>query len=285
MLAWLLVLLSSGTSLIEGTLIKKYNAKHTKGGFIFTAMVSLFSMIFFVLTDKGGLVFPAEMIPLGIISGVLYCSASVLTFIALGCGPFTLSMLILSYGGVFSICYGIFFLNDEIDVFTIIGIALIFVSLFLNRGEKKSGEKRASLKWIICICISFFGSGMFAVLQKIQQIRFENKVTNEYMIVTLGFSAVTLFIIGIIMDCKYVGYIFRHGGIYSAIAGISNGATNFLSLTANTLLPLAVVAPIKAGTKIVLSFIVSVTIFKETFLKRQIVGVILGAAALVLLNL
>ena len=72
MLAWLLVLLSSGTSLIEGTLIKKYNAKHTKGGFIFTAMVSLFSMLFFVLTDKGGLVFPAEMIPLGIISGFLY---------------------------------------------------------------------------------------------------------------------------------------------------------------------------------------------------------------------
>ena len=109
MLAFALIILSSVTHLVEGSLIKKYNGKHTKGGFIFTAMVSLFSMLFFLLTDKGGLDFRAEMIPYGIVSGIFYFSASFLTFVALGCGPFALSMLIISYSCVFSISYGIFF--------------------------------------------------------------------------------------------------------------------------------------------------------------------------------
>lgn len=285
MLAFLLIILSNVTHLVESTLIKKYNGKYNKGGFIFTAMVSLFSMLFFLLTDKGGLDFRAEMIPYGIVSGVFYCSASLLTFIALGCGPFALSMLILSYGGVFSIAYGIFFLKDEVSFFTVAGIVLVLISLFLNRSEKKQGENKASLKWLICIGLSFFGSGMFSVLQKMQQIKFNNEITNEYMIVTLSFSAITLFVVGFIKDYKYIGYIFRHGGLYSSVAGISNGMTNFLGLIANTLLPLSIVSPVKAGTKIVLAFILSVFVFKEKFLKRQIAGVIVGTAALVLLNI
>jgi len=283
-LAFLLILLSSATGLVEGTLIKKYNEKYINGGFIFTAMVSLFSMLFFVITDKGGFDFRAEMIPYGIVSGIFYCSASFLTFIALGCGPFALSMLILSYSGVFSIACGIFLLNDDVDVFTILGIALIFISLFLNRAEKNKDNKSASLKWLICIGLSFFGSGMFGVMQKLQQVRFNNKVTSEYMIVTLGFSAITLFIIGFIKDYKNIGHIFKYGGLYSSLAGVSNGTTNFLSLMANTMLPLSIASPVKSGTKIILAFVLSVVVFKEKFLRRQVVGVIIGAIALILLN-
>ena len=284
MLAILLVIVSCSTSLVEGILIKKYNSKHTKGGFIFTAMVSLFSMLFFVITDKGGLDFSAAMLPYGIISGVFYCAASLLTFVALGCGPFTLSMLILSYSGLLPISYGIFFLKDKITVPMVVGIVLIFVSLFLNRGEKRAEDKRASLKWLICIGISFIGSGMVSVIQKMQQIRFENSVNNEYMIITLGFSALVLFIVGFIKDHKDVLYIFRHGGIYSSLAGISNGATNFLTIAVNMLLPISVASPIRAGTKVILSFIVSLLLFKEKFMKRQIAGVIVGAVAIILLN-
>ena len=284
MLAALLIVVSRATSLVEGVLIKKYNSKHDKGGFIFTALVSLFSMLFFLITDKGGLDFRPEMLPYGIASGVFYCSASLLTFIALGCGPFTLSMLILSYSGVFSIVYGIFFLKDPVTVFTVMGIILILVSLFLNRAEKKNDDKKASFKWLICIGLSVLGSGMFAVIQKMQQVRFENAVTNEYMIVTLGFSFIILFAVGLVRDGKDALYILRYGGLYASVAGLSNGATNFLGLAVNMLLPLSVVSPVGAGVKIIMSFMLSLIVFKEKFLKRQVAAVIIGTAALVLLN-
>ena len=285
MLAILLTVILCTTSLAEGVLIKKYNSKHSKGGFIFTAMVSLFSMLFFVITDKGGFDFRLDMLPYGIVSGIFYCSASLLTFIALGCGPFTLSMLILSYAGMLPIGYGIFFLDETLSVTMIIGIILVFVSLFLNRGEKKEEDKKASLSWLICITVSFIGSGMVGVIQKMQQVKFDNSVNNEYMIVTLGFSAAVLFIVGFIKDGKDIPYIFRHGGLYSSLAGISNGTTNFLMILVNTLLPISLASPLRAGMKIILSFAVSLLLFKEKFKKRQIAGVIVGAAAVILLNI
>jgi drug/metabolite transporter (DMT)-like permease len=280
-----LTLLSSSVHLVESVLIKKYNQKYDKGGFIFTGIVSLFSMLFFIITDKGGFDFRLEMLPYGIIAGIFYCAASFLTFLALGCGPFALSKLILSYAGIFSICYGIFFLKDSLSIPAYIGIALMLVSLFLNKRPKTDDEKKASLKWLIAIILSVVGSGMYGVFQKLQAHKFTNEINNEFMIVALGFSAVTLFIIGIIKDGKDLPYILKHGTLYSSVAGISNGLTNLIILTTNQMLQFSIASPIRSGVGIIFSFIVSRLLFKEKFLPRQIVGVLLGAVALVLINI
>ncbi len=281
----ILTVLSSGVHLVEGVLIKKYNQKHSKGGFIFTGIVSLFSMLFFVITDKGGFDFRLEMLPYGIAAGVFYCMASYATFVALGCGPFTLSKLILSYSGIFSICYGIFFLKNKLSVFAYTGIALMLVSLFLNRREKGESEKKASLIWLIAISLSVIGSGTYSVLQKMQANKFSEAVNNEFMIVALGFSALVLFIVGIIKDGKDIGYIFKHGTLYSSVAGLSNGLTNFIILITNQMLLFSIASPIRAGVGIIFSFIVSRLIFKEKFLPRQLMGVFLGTVAIILLNI
>ncbi|MBQ9785553.1 MAG: hypothetical protein IJW29_08625 [Clostridia bacterium] len=284
-MAALFIVLAGCTGLAEGVLIKRYNAKHEKGGFIFTALVSLFSMLFFVLADKNGFFFPRGIFPYGLIGGVLYCSASFLTYVALGCGSFAVSMLILSYAGVFSIVYGIAFLKESISVFTCIGFVLIFVSLFLTRAVAREGEKRFSLKWLICILLSVFGSGMLGVLMRVQQRAFDGVCDNEFMIITLGFSAAVLLLFGIIKNGRDLWYILRHGGLYAAAAGVSNGATNAMGLVINTLMAISISSPIRAGVKIILSFILSKLVFKEHFVPRQIVGVVLGGVALVFLNL
>ena len=133
MIGYLLMFISSCTSLAEGILIKKYNKKHSKGGFIFTAFVSLFSMLFFlfrdIITDPTGLCFEIKMLPYAIVGGILYCVASLLTYMALQCGSFAISMLILSYSLVISILYGLIFLGESASILTYIGFAIIFVSL------------------------------------------------------------------------------------------------------------------------------------------------------------
>lgn len=281
----LLSFLSSAVHLLEGILIKKYNEKHNKGGFVFTAIVSLFSMLFFVITDKGGLNFSLKMLPYGIIAGIFYCTASFLTFVALGSGPFAISKLILSYGGIFSICYGIFFLKEAVNVFTVIGICLMLLSIFLNRTPKAENEKKASLKWLISITLSVVGSGMYGIIQKEQQRVFDGSVDNEFMIISLGFSAIVLFIIGFISDGKDTFYILKHGALYASCAGLSNGITNFIIIYTNALMPIMKLSPIRSGVGIIFTFIVSKLIFKEKFLKRQLIGFFIGAAALILINL
>lgn len=281
----LLILVSVATNLAEGVFIKKYNSKHSEGGFLFTALISVFAMLFFVFTDTDGFHAPGEMYLYSVIAGILYSSASFLTYVALGCGSFAMSMLILSYSIVFSIGYGIFFLGEPVTAFTCIGLAIILVSLYLVRADKDKEKSTFSLKWLVCILYSVVGAGMFGVIQRMQQIRFEDACTKEFMVVALALSAAMLLVIGLVKDGKNLPKILKNGGIYAALAGTANGTANMLSMVVNMLIPISIASPTRAGVKIVLSFLLSRIVFHEKFLKRQVIGVLLGALGLVFLNL
>ncbi len=284
--ALLLIVGSTAVHQIEGVAIKKYNSKHKVGGFLFTALISLFAMLFFFITDKNGLSFPTAMLPYALLSGVCYFTASYLTFVAFECGSFVMTNLFLSYGLLFSIGYGLFFLKDPTTPLTYVGLALILVSIFLVRQDKKeeAGTVKITAKWVIATALSVLGSGMLGVLMKLQQVKFD-QVDNEFMIITLGFSALTLLVIGLIKDGKNLGYILKNGGLYATAAGLSNGATNLLSLLVTRMIPISIASPSRAGVMILFSFLLALFLFKERFSKRQVIGVVLGTVALVLLNI
>lgn len=285
-MAALLILVSTVTHLAESLFIKHYNTKHSKGGFLFTAFVSFFSMLFFLLTDRGGFQVPRELWIYAIAAGVLYCSASFLTYVALQIGSYAMSMLILSYSIVLSIGYGIIFLKEQVTLFTCIGLALMLVSIYLVRASKKeTDKKKASFKWVICIGIAAMGSGLFGVVQRMQQLRFDNVCTNEFMVIALSFSGCVLFLIGLKQNHKDLQYVLKNGLLWTAGAGISNGLTNAMVVFLYTLMPISLSSPIRVGVKILLSFVLSLLVFKERFEKRQIVGVLFGTAALIFLNI
>ena len=134
-MAVVLIIIGTFTGLAEGVIIKQYNSRHSRGGPIFTAVVSLFSMLFFMITDQNGFVFVPEMWWYGILSGVLYCVASFLTYVALCCGSFAMTMLILSYTMLFPIIYGIVFLQEQATAFTCVGLLALIVSVYLTQGK------------------------------------------------------------------------------------------------------------------------------------------------------
>ena len=289
-MALLLILFGVCTSLAEGVLIKKYNSRHTEGGFFFTGLISLFAMLFFIITDQDGFYFPEGIWIYSAVAGDLYAAASFMTYMALRCGSFAMSMLILSYSIVFTIGYGLIFLKEKTSVYTYVGLAIVMVSLYLTRGknEESHSEKRSnkfSLKWLILIVLSAVFSGLYSVVSRMQQIRFENRCTNEFMMIALGISCLILVVAGVLKEGKSTRYIIRNGGPYAIGAGISNGITNMLSLVVNTMIAISIASPIRASLKIVMSFLLSKLVFKEKFLKRQILGVLLGAVALVLLRM
>ena len=282
-MGYLLLVINTFAGLAEGIFIKKYNSKHPHGGFVFTAIISLFAAVFSLVTDKGGFQMPSELLPYAVISGILYCTASILTYYALAIGSFAMTMLVLSYTIVFSIGYGVIFLHEKITVYSVIGFVLLCVSLFLTRRVSTGGS--FSVKWLVYLIVSVVSSGMFSVVTRMQQIRFDSAYNNECITIALGISAVILFVAGAFTDAKHMKEIVKYGVPYAMGAGVVNGFRNILALVICTFLPISVSSAMGSGVKIVISFIVSYVLFKESFLKRQIVGVGIGATALVLLNL
>ncbi|MBQ8612492.1 MAG: EamA family transporter [Oscillospiraceae bacterium] len=284
--ALLLILLGTGVHQLEGVMTRKYNEKNAQGGFLFTAMVSLFAMLFFVFSARDGLQFSLQLLPYGLAAGLCYCTASLLTFVALGCGSFVLSNLFLSYALLFSVGYGVFFLKEPVSLTTGAGIALSLLSIFLVRGEKQNDKAAGfSIKWLVCILLSCIGSGMLGVLQKMQQVRFCAAADNEFMVITLGFSALCLFAAGLAKNARMSGRTLLGSAPYAILAGLSNGAANLLNLIVNTMLPLSVAAPSRSGIKILFSLALARLLFHEKLSARQLAGILAGTASLILLNL
>ena len=268
-----------------GAVTRHYSRKHGSGGLFFNAIVCLFSMMFFVITDNDGFNFSGELFIYGSISVIMFVAGFYSMFLALRIGSYAISILLSSFAGVIAIVYGIVFLNEPATLKTYLGILLSFVSVVLMNTVKKGSEesKGFSAKWFICILITVLANGFIAVLSRMQQIRFNNQCDNEFMIISLGGAFLLLLIYALVKERNNMASVLKHGGLYGAAAGTLNGLMNFVQLLSYLYLPISAVTSIKTGLATVCSFAVSRIAYKEKFSVAQIFGAVVGVVALLLL--
>ena len=289
-IGYLLILVFALFNIAESVIVKSYANRYKSGGMIMNAMIALFAFLFFVITDivsTDGFYFPSGMIPLGLINCTLYAIGFYSMFLAFQVGPYGLSRLIANFSLLFSVFYGIVILHESTTVFTYIGIVLIFAALFLMNyigAAKGDEERRISLKWIACIAATVISNGFIAILGRMQQIRFDNACTNEFQMISIGGSFVLLAVIGLIIDRDKLKSVLTHGTLYGVCAGIANGAKNLISLAVFLFVPMSSASPMKIGVGIALTFIASKLLYKEKYTVTQIIGVICGAVAVLLLS-
>lgn len=291
-MGYLLILLFTVLSIGESMVIKAYAKKYSTGGMLMNAIICLFACLFYVGKDlifDTGFNVPSEMIPLALINSVLYAAGFYLMFLAFKVGPYGLTSLIAKFALLFPIFYGIFFLNDPTTPLTYIGIALIVAAMFfMNYSGGKSGMQvrhgsGISFKWLLFSIVSLVANGFISILTKMQQLKFDKVCDNEFQMISTGGAFILLLIIGLIIDHADIKEILKHGTLYGLASGAFNGAKNLTQLAIFPLLPLSVISPTKTGVGLVLSFLVSLVFYKEKYTKIQIIGVALGAAAVIIL--
>jgi drug/metabolite transporter (DMT)-like permease len=118
-----------------------------------------------------------------------------------------------------------------------------------------------------------------------QHSAFSDTYKNEYLIVTFLGSAFWLIVMGFIFERDSFKFTLRHGLLFGFGAGIFNGITNVLTIVSYNFFPLSFLSPVKTGLSMTLGFLVSTVIYKETFTRRQIIGVVLGVLSAILMNL
>ena len=278
---------------------KQYNVKVEKSnGFIFSAIVALFAMLFFMASAGFKLNFTPEVIPYSLGFAAAYGTALVAVFLAIKWGPLAITLLVTSYSLIVPAFYGMIVLHDPLTTTKIVGLVLLATSLLListvleRKKESTSNEKKFSVKWMVALILGFIGNGMCSVVQKMQTVAFYDAATdtslykNEFMIVALAVAFIVLVVCAIankedirVSTGMCVGF--------AAITGIANGIVNLLVmvLSAPGQIDASILFPSISGGGIVLGFIMATFVDKENLSKLQYVGYAIGTVSVVLLNI
>ena len=283
LIGYLLILVFLFTNLLEGIVVKRYAARHQSGGMMMNGVICFFACIFFLLTDTDGFSMPLELLPYGIASMLCYAAGFYSMFLAYKYGPFGLTALLAKLSLFFPVLYGIFVLKEETKWLTCVGFVVMIVSTILLTYDKKekTPEKAFSIKWLIAVTVTVVSNGCISILTKIQQVRFDNAVSNEFLVLSLGGATVFLLGCGLITEREKVSTFLKSGIGYGAAAGLLNGAKNLTTIFIYLFLPLSIVSPVKSCLGTILTFLVATLFYKEKYTTTQKIGVLLGAIAVV----
>jgi len=285
-LQFLLTSLCVITLVLQPVLYKQYNIKCSKGQITFSAIIAFFALIFFAVTTKN-ISITTKIIPYSLAFAICYGAATLTNILAVKIGSLAITSLVISYSLVIPTVYGLLFLNEKAGPLQYIGILSLLISLFLvrDKAEEDSDKKKVTLLWIVYLVIGFFTNGFCSIIQNEQRRKFDGTENGNFMILSLAICVVMLLIFALIIERKEVLVSLKNGLIIGGANGICNGATNLLVMLSVAIVPASVFFPVLSAGQIVFTYIISVLIFKEKFIKRQNIGIIFGILALVLLNI
>ena len=266
---------------IQNIFRKQYNVKvQTPNTFFFSLLSATFALLFFVVCSGFKLSFNIGVVPYSVGFAISYSAALAGSFLAIKCGPLSITTLITSYSLIIPTFHGLFAYGDKIKAVGVAGIVLLLVSLFLI--NKKSENSSMSFKWLIYVGLSFAGNGMCSVFQKTQQYAYDGAYKNEFMIISMVFCVA--FMLAAMMISKEKPDL-KKSFVFGAGCGAANGIVNMLVMVLVAGIPSIILYPSIAAGGIVIGYIVSVFIYKEQLTFMQKVGYIMGTASVILLNL
>ena len=282
----LLIFLCTVTLTVQQVFKKQYSLRCAGGNYFFSASVSFFALLFFLLIP-GKISLGTDILPYSAGFAAVFALATVFSVMALTIGSLAITSLVLSYSLIIPTLYGILFLNEKITPLKCGGILLLLISLFLVRAQTKEDNKasKPTVKWIIYVLIAFVANGMCSVVQNAQQRKFDGTQNSNFMILALIISTAVLFVLSLIFERNTILNALKKGTVLSAACGICNGATNYLVMVIIAAVASSVFFPVLSAGQLILTFIISVFAYREKFIHRQIAGLACGLVSLVILNI
>lgn len=291
-MAYFLMIVCVVTFTVQAPFKKIYRSKTDKGTFLFTAMVQLAAACFFAgaCLVSGSFSYEWGVLPFSLAFAFATSTCCITSVRALHYGPLALTTLFSSYSLMLPTLYGFFRFGEIVYVSQLIGITLLLVSLYLtNMGKKEEGEVKKKgtwnfKKWLPLVIVMAVTNGLCGILQTEQRYRFDGAYKNEFMMIALLASVVVLVCVGLAKERHDLKGVMKLGALPAVLTGAANGATNLLTLVVTATIASSIFFPVISGGGMVLAYVISVVLFKEKFTTMQKIGILLGAASLVFLN-
>lgn len=268
-----------------GNVITKSVLRKTdgRGQFFFGFLKTVCAMLIYALTCKSFTI-SWELMLYALLFATAYILAVVFMHHAVGCGPLSLTSLLISYHLIIPAFFGLFFLKDPLGVGLIPGLVLLIVSFFLSNYQKGERE-RITFKWLVFVLLAILGNGMGAIVLKMQQIRFEGTCKQELMLLSMAIAAIPLLLFALQKERKDILAVTKVAWLPALLGGGVSGVASLLELALLGMMPLSIYYPTKAAGGIVVTYIAARLLYKEKLSRVQFAGFLIGIISIILLNI
>lgn len=232
----------------------------------------------------------------GVIFGVLFFLATAMGAKCYMIGSMALTSVIMNMSLIIPLLYSVIFLKEKVTLLHVLGFcffcASVVFSALTNKGERKNGK----LLWLLLVLIGFCSNGMTATIQKIYAVEAVSKQDSVFLAVAYAMAALcfvgTFFVRllrkGQLEEAKpepiRADYILKFFAV-ALFAGVGSFGGNLLLGQLAPVVDAAILYPCINGGLAVCTTLVSFFFFREKPTWQKLCSLLLGCAAIVVLNL
>lgn len=216
---------------------------------------------------------------LGAAFGVLTLLTNFLKLTALSRGPMHMTVMLVTASMVIPTMSGVLFWQERFSVGKAISMLGLLLCIWVSLGRDGKTARRAG--WLpLCIC-AFLGEGSIGVMQKLHQTSAHRD--ELYWFLAISFLCSFLLSFALTRGQERTVRFGRWDYLLAAVSGICTFAMNILNLRLSGILPSQLFFPLINGSSVILSGIVSATLFREKITLRQGLGMAGGLVCLCLI--
>ena len=250
--------------------------------FLVPASAALGWLIVFLIDPS----FDLRVLPFSLAYGAGYTCFTLGMLGALKNGPTSVTALVKQLALVGVSVWGFVFWETPVTVIAIVGLCLIVLSLVLCLLKPEEGTDHHLGKWAFYAILITVGNAGCSIVQRYQQMALDYQHKNVFMLLGVTISALVCLFIGLRGERKDWKKAFRRGWYGPCMAGGSSALANvFVLLLIKRQMSSTVIYPGIAVGGLILTTLISFFFFRERLRPLARIGLVVGAVALVLLNL
>ena len=161
----------------------------------------------------------------------------------------------------------------------------MIVSLWLIKEKKPTEEKGITKKWVVLAVFAFFLSGMAGVMEKIHQSTAAREERMPFVFVACAFMFAFSFAAKWVTQRKEEKKPISSVILLAAMSGVVIGSYSTVNLILSGKLDSMIYYPIANGGAMLLTVLVSATLFREKFNKTRMFGTAMGLLGILFLSL
>lgn len=226
---------------------------------------------------------------LSVLGGIAMFSSSMCSMTALKNGVLLiLTTLFSSISIIVPTVASVFLFDEFMSIWQILGVAALLYASYLLLGISKENYRNCSPQGVVLLIGLFAAEGMTMLTQKCYPCFEVDGDTAVYTCLAFSTAFLLTGSMGVVDMCRnrirLSQVLNREIYIGGCVLALMLCLIMYLGVLAVPLMPAVILYSVVAGSSLILAFAVGVIIFKEPATKKNVIGLLISIAALIVIN-